>query len=233
MSARYVVLGCRPWSLRVFDEVIRGYPGIWTYVSHPQDLADELRRSVAPRYIFALHWSWRVPADIVESFECWGFYMTDLPYGRGGSPLQHLILGGASATRLTAFRLTDELDAGPVYLKSDLALDGCAEEIYTRATHIAANMIRQLIEQPVSPVPQTGTPVLFCRRTPEQSRLPGAGTLDEVYDFIRMLDAEGYPHAFLDCGSCRVEFRGARRAIDAVTATVRIVQHPVGDELQR
>ncbi|MFM7827709.1 MAG: methionyl-tRNA formyltransferase, partial [Acidimicrobiaceae bacterium] len=32
----------------------------------------------------------------------------------------------------------------------------------------------------------------------------------ELYDFIRMLDAEGYPHAFINAGEFKVEFRNAR-----------------------
>ena len=43
--------------------------------------------------------------------------MTDLPYGRGGSPLQNLILKGKKTTKITAFKMIDKIDAGPIYLK--------------------------------------------------------------------------------------------------------------------
>ena len=53
-----------------------------------------------------------------------GFIWTDLPYGRGGTPLQNLILRGHQNTKLSAFKLVDEMDAGPIYLKADLFFRG-------------------------------------------------------------------------------------------------------------
>ena len=56
--------------------------------------------------------------------------MTDLPYGRGGSPLQNLIMMGKRNTKLTAFKCVKKLDSGPIYLKKKLSLDGNLEEIF-------------------------------------------------------------------------------------------------------
>ena len=46
--------------------------------------------------------------------------------------------------------------------------------------------------------------------------------LDKVYDFIRMLDAEGYPKAFLELGSVRFEFCSVKKTDDGLQATVNI-----------
>ena len=46
--------------------------------------------------------------------------MTDLPYGRGGSPLQNLIARGFLETKISAILVEKQLDAGPVYLKMEL-----------------------------------------------------------------------------------------------------------------
>ena len=35
-------------------------------------------------------------------------------------------------------------------------------------------------------------------------------SVTELYDFIRMLDADGYPHAFIECGAFKIEFRNAK-----------------------
>ncbi|MDP6419948.1 MAG: hypothetical protein QGI81_06725 [Pseudomonadales bacterium] len=223
MDAHFVIAGSHPWSRRVFDDVIRSFPGVWTFIERPENLTLESLRRLQPRLVFFLHWSWKVPSAITRGFECVGFHMTDLPYGRGGTPLQNLILRGHQTTKLSAFRLTEDLDAGPVYMKADFFLDGSAEAIYLRACHVAADMIRRLIEEPTVPQPQMGDPVIFKRRVPKESRLPESGTPDEVYDFIRMLDAEGYPRAFLDHGRFRLEFRDAMRSPEGVTARVRVV----------
>ena len=228
MDANYVVAGCRPWSRAVFDDVIARYPGRWEYVGRREDLTLEHLRQLQPRFVFFLHWSWKVPDDVVAAYECVCFHMTDVPYGRGGSPLQNLILAGHATTKLSALRMTADFDAGPVYLKRDLALDGRAQEIYERALALAASMIPAIIERPDAPVPQAGPVTVFRRRRPEESEIPAPlATSAGLYDFIRMLDADGYPHAFVDRGAFRYEFRNARQESDAVLrADVRILRRP-------
>ena len=191
-------------------------------INDPANLTLEFLDSLSPRYVFFLHWSWATPSAICQKYECVGFHMTDLPYGRGGTPLQNLILAGHERTKLTAFRLTDVLDGGPVYAKRDLSLDGTAAEIYARASRLALAMIQSLIATPTEPVPQIGDVVTFRRRTPEESRLPEEATIQQTYDFIRMLDADGYPHAFLECGGWRLEFRRASLRGETLVAQVSI-----------
>jgi methionyl-tRNA formyltransferase len=206
---RYLVAGCQPWSRHAFDQTISRYPGEWRFVGDPAELTIEALEVYQPRYVFFLHWSWKVPAEVVDRFECVCFHMTDVPYGRGGSPLQHLILGGLRTTKLTALRMTREIDAGPVYLKEDMSLSGRAQEIYERASALAARMIASIVESEPTPVPQTGVPTLFKRRRPEESEIPPLESAARVYDFIRMLDADGYPRAFIERAGWRYEFRNA------------------------
>lgn len=47
-------------------------------------------------------------------------------------------------------------------------------------------------------MPQEGDPVVFKRRKPEQSDMSGLEKLEEIFDYIRMLDADGYPHAYIE-----------------------------------
>src|SRR5262249_1799919 len=81
------------------------------------------------------------------------------------------------------------------------------EEVYIRAMKIAADMIASLISEQTVPAPQSGPAVLFPRRKPAQSAVPSGLVLSTLFDFIRMLDAEGYPHAFLDHNGFRFHFR--------------------------
>ena len=62
--------------------------------------------------------------------------MTDLPYGRGGSPLQNLIVRGKKDTMLSAIQVEKELDAGAIYMKMPLSLEGSAAQILRRASNI-------------------------------------------------------------------------------------------------
>jgi methionyl-tRNA formyltransferase len=219
---RYVVAGSKAWNRTVFNEVISGYPGEWHLVRVPEDLTLELLQKIKPAYIFFLHWSWKVPPEIICNHKCVCFHMTDVPYGRGGSPLQNLISRGHRQTKLTALLMVDEFDAGPVYLKEPLCLEGNAEEIFIRATYLSAKMIKRIIAENLQPVFQTGETVIFKRRTPEQSRMEKQESLQALHDFIRMLDAEGYPKSFLEYEGFRYEFSRAALYDERIKADVVI-----------
>lgn len=220
-KATYVFASCKTWHRAYFDTLSQERHAHWIWVSQPAELVNVLDRT-NPRYIFFLHWNWLVPKSVWERHECVCFHMTDVPYGRGGSPLQNLIVAGHSQTKLTALRMVEEMDAGPVYTKKDLDLSGTAQEIYVRAGALSAEVIRWMISVEPEPVPQSGEPVTFRRRIPEQSRLPDSGDVAYLYDFIRMLDADSYPHAFLDYGDFRLEFRKAQHGDMELSAQVKI-----------
>lgn len=226
MSKSYVVCGCKTWNRQVFDGVISKLPGEWHYIESKDELTADHLRKLSPKYVFFLHWSWIVPKEIFGVFECVNFHMTDLPYGRGGSPLQNLILRGHKDTKLTAHKMVEELDAGPVYLKKDLSLEGTAQEILERACELSAKMIGQIISEEPDPVPQSGEVVTFERRKPEQSKMPENASPEELYDFIRMLDAEGYPRAFMDRDGVRYVFSNARLEDGKIASDIMTQETP-------
>jgi methionyl-tRNA formyltransferase len=186
------------------------------------DLTASSLRAISPRYVFFPHWSWKVPADIFENFECVIFHMTDVPFGRGGSPLQNLVVRGFTNTKVTALRCVAEMDAGDVYMKQDMSLEGTAEEILRRAADITCAMIKVIVTDNPVPTPQYGQPTLFKRRAPEDGNISGLTEPSQIYDYIRMLDADGYPPAFVEVGGLRLEFSRGRLKADSVEANVRI-----------
>ena len=194
-------------------------------ISQKEDFTVERIGSISPVKIFIPHWSYIIPSAIFERYECIVFHMTDLPYGRGGSPLQNLIVRGLTATKLSALRVEVGLDTGPVYLKMDLSLSGTAEEIFVRVNKLVGKMIVEIIQNNLQPVPQEGDPVVFKRRKPEQSDMSGLEKLEEIFDYIRMLDADGYPHAYIEKGEFRYEFtRASIKADGSIVADIKITK---------
>lgn len=218
----YIVCTVKPWNLAAYARRTPAMPGTWRLVQSPDELTSALLEKISPRYVFFPHWSWRVPSDLIGRYECICFHMADVPYGRGGSPLQNLVVRGHKATKMTALRMAEELDAGPVYLKRPLSLEGRAEEIFERAADLIYDMIGDIVTRDIVPVPQQGEAVVFSRRTPDESALPQDESLARLYDFIRMLDAPTYPKAFIDWGQWRIEFDHARLEQDSVEAHVVI-----------
>lgn len=219
----YILASCKPWHREIFRILAKNSNTRWIYVSSPGGLVSVLTKS-RPRYIFFPHWSWIVPRSIWQKHECVCFHMTDVPYGRGGSPLQNLILAGHCKTKISALRMTGEIDAGPVYMKRSLSLNGKAEDIYRRAGKICSAMMARIVKLHPKAIPQMGRVVKFKRKKPAESRLPKAGNLPKWYDWIRMLDADTYPKAFLEYGDYRIEFQSAMAGEKKLEAHVVISQ---------
>jgi methionyl-tRNA formyltransferase len=225
LDQNYVVAAIRPWNVVQYHATKSSLPGAWHLITDPDALTVEHLASIQPRYIFFPHWTRKVPAEIIDCYECVCFHETDVPYGRGGSPLQNLIERGHKDTVVTALRMVEDFDAGPVYAKRPLSLLGLAEEIYVRSAAIVFEMIAEIAANEPTPVPQIGEPTVFIRRKPEQSAIPqGAQTLAALFDHIRMLDAEQYPHAFLEYANFRFAFTRPALRTGRIEATVSITQ---------
>jgi methionyl-tRNA formyltransferase len=218
-ESTYCVATVRQWNIAEFENSIRHIPGQWHLITEQSLLTHEQLQAIKPRAVFFPHWNWKVPNDIVSAFECVAFHAAPLPFGKGGSPIQNLIVRGISETKLTAFRMKAGFDDGDIYLQRDLSLAGPAHEIFARMAKLTASMIKEMIADWPTPVPQVGEAVTFKRRTPEQSRLDGADSLTGIYDHIRMLDAPEYPKAFIEIGATRIEFSDAELQDGALRAT--------------
>lgn len=202
----YIFASNRPWAINTFLEERVNLSGNWLIVTNTDDLVCALS-TMKPRYIFFPHWSELVPRDITEMYDCVCFHMTDVPYGRGGSPLQNLIKRGLTVTKLTALKMDEQLDSGPVYRKDELSLDGSAEQIFVRMAKLAIKQIQHIIENNPEPVPQGNEKhVNFKRRRPSDSEMGEEQSIKEIFDHIRMLDAPGYPRAFLNKNGFNFEF---------------------------
>lgn len=223
---KYVVATIKPWNIKVFKNVISKYPGTWYLISNPNDLTLKFLDKIKPCCVFFPHWSQIVPRDILEKYKCIGFHETDLPYGRGGSPIQNLILSGKKSSKISAFRMTYGVDSGDVYMKKNISLNGSAQEIFERNTKVIAKMIKELIMKNLQPKPQKNKVTVFKRRSPAQSDISKNEfeAIDDLYDFIRALDAETYPKAFLKLGKHRLEFFDAKKNGDKLICTIKIVK---------
>jgi len=224
-TENYIVATLKSWNIKTYNDVIKHNPGSWHLITDPVELSMEKIKSINPKYIFFPHWSLVVPDEILNVATCVCFHETDLPYGRGGSPLQNLISRGHKETVVSALKMTNELDAGPIYLKTPLSLEGLAEEIFIRNSHIVAEMIKKIITENPTPKEQVGEPTIFKRRKPLESRIPeDRDSLESLFDHIRMLDAESYPRAFLERDGFRYEISRPALKTDEIIAEVRITR---------
>lgn len=131
-------------------------------------------------------------------------HASDLPRGRGFSPMTWLILEGENDIPVCLLDAVGEVDAGPVIYREKLHLEGheLNEETRVRLGEIHIDLCRRFLNEaePPSGRPQEGEPTRYLRRRPIDSRLDPYKTLAEQFNLLRVVDNERYPAFF--------EFRG-------------------------
>ena len=225
MKNKYLILSEKSWHKKLYLSLSQKYVDKkWILINNKEKFNLNKLKKLNPKKIFIPHWSYIIPSSIYNNYDCIVFHMTDLPYGRGGSPLQNLILRGFKKTKISAFKVNQEIDAGDIYLKKELSLDGTAEEIFIKASDLIYEMIIEIIEKKLAPKPQKGEITVFKRRTPQESNLEGIKNLETLYDNIRMLDAKGYPKAFIENSNFKFEFNKGKynKKKNLIVANVRI-----------
>ena len=134
-----VIATIKEWNINNYFELKKELENEYSFylISNKDELSLEKIEKINPKYIFFPHWSWIIPENIYKNYECILFHMTDLPYGRGGSPLQNLIINKVYNTKISALKVTKGLDEGDIYLKEDFDISkGSANEIYINASKL-------------------------------------------------------------------------------------------------
>ncbi len=221
-----VLLTNKSWHDSLFKNLEDKYgPDQWKRISDIKLFNKEYLKSISAKKIFIPHWSHVIPEEIFSEFQCILFHMTDLPYGRGGSPLQNLIIKGHKKTKISAISVERGIDEGPIYCKSELSLKGTAREIFERSAENIFKMICDIDFQKIEPKKQIGKVIYFNRRNENQSDLGLIEKLDKMYDHIRMLDCEGYPNAFIENENFLFKFTNAKLINEKeLKADVRIIK---------
>lgn len=226
--SRYVIATTKSWNIENTKKLIKNNPQEEIFlITEKSELTKAFLDDYRPRYVFFPHWSWIIPEEVYSNYQCVVFHMTDLPFGRGGSPLQNLLVRGIYKSKISAIRVDSGVDTGPVYFKEPVDIsEGNANQIFINISGIVfGKMIPKLMNETIVPVPQEGEVLSFKRRKPEQSEIPEGLSQRQIYDYIRMLDGEGYPTAFKKYDNGRMFFYDAVFDDGIVTAKVRFMEN--------
>jgi UDP-2,4-diacetamido-2,4,6-trideoxy-beta-L-altropyranose hydrolase len=132
---------------------------------------------------------------------------SDLPAGRGWSPLTWQVLQGAQKIVVTLFEAVDAVDAGAIYGQTAIQLRG--DELVDDLRWQQAVATFSLCAEFVACYPgvlqqareQQGTPSYFSRRTPVDSRIDLDLPLRDQFNLLRVCDNTRYPAWFEHAGA--------------------------------
>jgi methionyl-tRNA formyltransferase len=125
---------------------------------------------------------------------------SNLPEGRGWAPVAWQVLKGKNRIPIVLFQATNTLDAGPIYLRDCIELDGT--ELLPEIKQKQGEKTVQLVDTFLKKWPdvkcesQVGEPTYFPKRTEGDDELDPQKTIIENFNHLRIVHNEKYPAWF-------------------------------------
>jgi len=136
-------------------------------------------------------------------------HASDLPNGRGFSPLTWKIIEGLNDIPVSLIEAVQEVDAGPIIYQDVIQYRGheLIDELRRVLGEKHVELALRFLGEEVPPCgdPQSGEGSLYRRRGPDDSALDPNRSIAEQFDLLRTVDNEKYPAFF--------ELRGHRYKI--------------------
>jgi methionyl-tRNA formyltransferase len=203
-----IYCGYRTWSDNILESVSRlQNVTVVDAINDPELFMQKIHNlSEEIDLILFVGWSWMVPSDITEKHLCIGVHPSDLPYYRGGSPLQHQIIAGKTRTKVTLMTLSSgKLDAGDIWMKEDFDLSGSnMSEVFDNLVDSSIKLLSRFFEVYPDIVPDkqnTASGTYYKRRKPIDSKIETNQLcnvqLKNIYNQIRCL-TDPYPNAYIE-----------------------------------
>ncbi len=176
----------------------------WTANGHSVSTVYEAQEIPMGDLLFILGCTFILPSEIlIRNTHNLVVHESELPKGRGWTPIAWLVEGGSNRIPLTMIEAEKRVDAGPVYLRSEVILEGheLVNEIRTLVMREIIGMCKRFVQSYGEVVSmardQGGEATYFPRRNRESSRLNPDMTIAEQFDKLRIVDNQDYP-AFFD-----------------------------------
>jgi len=178
----------------VLDWLSQGHRVHWTH---------EVEALGSGDFCFYLSCSQIVPSSILGNFaHNLVVHESDLPQGKGWSPLTWQILEGGNRIPVTLFEAVERVDSGDIYLQEWLEFEG--HELLDELRQAQAVATLRLCQRFVDGYPevlkgtrsQTGVESFYPRRRPRDSQLDVHRSLAEQFNLLRVVDNERYPAFF-------------------------------------
>lgn len=129
---------------------------------------------------------------------------SDLPKGRGMSPLTWQILNNINAIPICLLEASEKIDEGNIYYRDYLEFEG--HELFDELKALQGKKTIELVlkfinEYPnIEPIEQFGQASYYTRRRPKDSKLDISQSIENQFNLLRCVDNNEYPAFFLHKG---------------------------------
>ena len=192
----------RDWGIKVFKN-FKNKNSCNFVLAKNKDQFNQMLIKYKPIIIVLLGWSWILKKEIVNDYYVIGIHPSDLPNYAGGSPIQNQIINGISSSKCTLFKVSQDVDKGPILGKKNLSLDGNVKDIFNSIYNASIHLLDDFFCKfpNVNEITQTNKSIKnYKRLKPEDSNLSNKlinkTSCENLYNLIRCR-TDPYPNAFI------------------------------------
>ena len=126
---------------------------------------------------------------------------SDLPRGKGWSPLTWQVLEGCNRIPITLFEAVEKVDSGRIYSQEFIELNG--KELLPEIKHKQGlKTIKLILDflkniKDVNGYDQEGKQTFYSKRTSKNSELDVNKSINDQFNLLRVCDNERYPAFFM------------------------------------
>ncbi len=128
---------------------------------------------------------------------------SDLPKGRGFSPLYWQILNGSQNITTTILEANENVDEGNYYIKKkfnypkEIFFDEIKQRQFQNAIYLVKKVLKKItLKKKIKNFKQLGKPTYFRRRSKKDSELSVKSSLKKQINLLRIIDSNIYPAFF-------------------------------------
>lgn len=175
----------------------------WTESGHEVRWAHSLQGITTADVCFCLSFSKILKKEIRDLFDhTLVVHASDLPSGKGWSPLTWQILEGKNGISVSLFEAADSIDSGSIYAQRQIdfegyeLIDGLREKLADATYELCSWLVSEYPMSTSQPRTQKGIESFYPRRGPADSRLDVNKTVAEQFNLLRVVDNQAYPLFF-------------------------------------
>ena len=151
-------------------------------------------------YVFVLGYTKILPKSFIERNKlAMVIHESNLPEGKGFSPLQWQILQNKNIIKINLIKLESKVDSGDIILTDNLKLNGSElyDEIRKKQAEVTFKLIDKFLNQKISCYKkQKGKKTFFRKRTPVDSKIDIKKSLKKNFNLLRICNNQKWPAFF-------------------------------------
>ncbi len=156
----------------------------------------DILQALKPDLIVVMAYGHILPEEILKlpKYGCLNIHGSLLPKYRGASPIESSLLNGDKETGITFIKMTDKMDAGPIYSLHRIEIEKTdnATTLKAKLGVFAGNLlpftVKDIVNETLSPIPQDEEKATYCHKIHKSDGIADLKT-DSAREIVQKIKA--------------------------------------------